>query len=487
MAFLAGAIAGGMVMGLLNGGEKDKTVIKQKIRNALTTDLRNEVQNINKILLKNSVDITNKVITEVAATIQQSATATNRFSSGDINMTDNAKFDLTQLTDLKFLGQATNQVFSESNVKNDLQAEITNSVLNNTLNQNDTMAKLKALNDILSRTTNEGGEQVLVDMVDSITSVFKPGKTTEKDINQIIDNELNIIIKNITINQNNVENIIESKVENIIKNMITTRCDQAVAIGNSFDSGNINMSKNAEFKLAQTSLLDAVATCVNTATNSVDIASAIIQSNENFLTNDTTNKNKVDASMDVTNTLKAIDERKSIINSLFGMIIGLIVVALIIGVIGFVLFKKKGGNLLGSDNPTTTTTTTTTVTPPGVIPSGWQPGMPLPPLPGMQFPPPLPGMQFPPPPPGGWPSGMQPPGGMQFPPPLPGMQFPPPLPGMQFPPPPPRGMQFPPPPPGGLPSPPGYGMPSPPGYGMPPPPPGYGMPPPYNKKFLFKK
>ncbi len=335
-------------MGALNGGEKDKTVLTQKVRNALTTDLENEVKNINKILIENSIKVTNEVISKINSTITIKGNTSSIASFGEINMSGNAEFDLTQYANLKWVAEATQTIVNDSNVKNDLQEKITNEVLNKTINENDTMAKLNALNDILSRDTNEGGEQVLVDMVDSITSIFKPGKTTEKDINQVIDNELNILIKNKTLNQNEIKNIITAEVKNIINNITEATCSQLMNTTNQFTSRDINMSENAKFKAGQTAMSDAVSTCINTASNSVDIANKIIQNNDNFIDNDTTNENKVDAALDVENTLKAIKEKTSIINGLKNMIIVIAIIigiCVVVGAIAGVIYVAKGGKI----------------------------------------------------------------------------------------------------------------------------------------------
>ncbi len=358
MAFL-GAMAGTMVLGALFGGEENTTVLTQKIRNGLTTDLANATKNVNDVILKNMIDITNEVISKVKANIQQQAISSNIVSVRDIKMSGNAKFTVDQTTDLKWQAQASQQIVIDANVKNDLQAQITNAVLNSTINQNDIMAKLNAVNDLLNRKTDEGGEHSLVSMVDSITSIFKAGKiSNDTEVNQEIDNQLNIIIKNTTINENKVQNIIESKVRNIIENITDTSCNQLMTTTNQFYARDIIMSDNAEYDVGQKSILDSVSLCIQTATTSVDLANAIIQSNDNFIKNTTDNKNKVDATMDVKNLIKNIDEKTSVINGLWRMII---MVAAIFGVVTLIvgiIYVAKGGKLPGlskieSNSPTT--------------------------------------------------------------------------------------------------------------------------------------
>ena len=341
-----GSMAGSMIMNAINGGgDKDKTELTQKVRNALTTDLTNEVQNMNNILLKNIVDITNEIVNKAVAEISQKAVSANRVRFDSLIMSGNSELDIKQISDLSWQAKASQEIVMDTNVRNDLQTKIINDVINNTLNQNETLAKLNALNDILNRKTDEGGEHTLTGMVDKITRMFKSGSLTEKKVNQIIENELNIMINNKTINQTQIQNIIESKVKTIIENITEASCNQLMTTVNEFIVDKIIMSDNAKFTVGQTALLNAVSLCINTATNNVDIANAIIQSNDNFLENKTTNENKVTSEMDVKNTLSAIDEKTSVINGLWKALASLVTLAIIAAAIGAFIFLKKGGKI----------------------------------------------------------------------------------------------------------------------------------------------
>ncbi len=383
---LAVGLVGGMVLGsLLGGGGGDRKALTQTIKNGLKTDLKNITENTNKILLENVINITNEVINKAEIKTDQYADTSNIVSVANIIMKDRSKFKINQENELNWKVTAAQTIITNANVRNDLQAEITNSVLNKTINQNETLSKLNAVNDLLKRSTDEGGEQIFANMVDKITEIFKPGKTTSEEINQIIENELSINILNQTINRNEVANIIKSEVKNIIESITTTTCNQLINVKNAFFAKDIILEGDAEFDLAQKAITDAVSTCINTATNSVDIANAIIQKNDNFITNDTSNKNKVTADMDVKNKITAIDEKTSVINGLWkslqGIVIAIIAIAIIGGVIFLFMKKKKTGSATITP-PTTTTTTTSFIQFPPLAPYNAAP----PP----QFPPPPP-------------------------------------------------------------------------------------------------
>ncbi len=341
-------LLGGMVLGALFGGDKEKSVTRQTVRNAITTSLKNEVQNINKILLKNTVDVTNKVVSKVEANIIQSASSANIFSGRDIIISGKGKFKLNQSSTLKYKAEASQKIIHDNNVRNDLQTEITNSVLNNTLNNNDIISKLTALNDLLSRKTDEGGEHIITDAIDSIVGIFKGPKTVEKEVEQKIDNILNTLVENKTINQNEVQNIIESKVQNIIENITQASCNQLMTTTNTFYARDIIITDDGQFDASQTAIGEAMALCINSATNNVDIANAIIQNNKSIIDNTTENENKVDSNMDVKNILKEIDEKTSIINGLWKMIIIVAIVigiCVVIGAIAGVIYVSKGGKI----------------------------------------------------------------------------------------------------------------------------------------------
>jgi hypothetical protein len=157
-------------------------------------------------------------------------------------------------------------------------------------------ASLQAASDLTAVSKDAGGLEKMVGdamkMVSDMGNTIAGGQIS-KDQETTIRNKLKASIKNVSINENNIKNIIENTVNTNIVQNTTSSCKSNINANNAINIDGLIAAKNGgKISVMQSALVDSLAKCVIDAANTGQISKAIITEGALGVVNDNQNTNK---------------------------------------------------------------------------------------------------------------------------------------------------------------------------------------------------
>jgi hypothetical protein len=337
-------------------GGKSTKEIEMEITNEISSNFSNMTHNINDMVNSSITNISNTIINETATEINQATGGANIFRlSGGLNMSGDSVFNVNQTVDVKATNQAVVNIVNDTEMMKDLQSKITSEVMNKIMNDSAAQSQLKAVNELTNKKVNEGGDALIAKAMDAFNSFASTltGGETREDISQKITNKITTNIQNTTINENIIKNIIENNIETIIKNVSKNSCIANTSTSNEIViDGGVRMSGKATANFSQVANVVALNSCLIDQSNKVKIAEKLATSTDILATNDTTNKNKAEAKMDVENKAENADEQKSALvagmDAMKWVVIAIVIAVAIGGCVLLFFVFKTNSSIFGS-------------------------------------------------------------------------------------------------------------------------------------------
>ena len=131
-------------------------------------------------------------------------------------------------------------------------------------------------------------------MMSGMANAATGGKIS-KDQETTIRNKMKASIKNVSINENNIKNIIENIVNTNITQNTTSTCQSNINANNTIDTqdGAIAAKNGGKITIRQSAAVDSLAKCIVDTANTTQISTAIISEGAAGAVNDTQNKVKI--------------------------------------------------------------------------------------------------------------------------------------------------------------------------------------------------
>ena len=278
-------------------GGKNSTEVKKIIETELETEIINETTNINNILAETITETTMAVAVNISNKITQNVAGTNLIVAREmIADGPNSLVDLDQQISMETVQKAVIQISSDSQTQAKLANELSQDILNKTKNDSAMQASLQAASDLTSLSKDAGGlEKMVADtmtmMSDMTNSVVGGEISSEQETT--IRNTLKASIKNVTINQNDITNIVKNIVNTNITQNTNSTCESNINATNKIIlEEDIRATNGGVIKVGQSARVKGLVDCVIKAANTAEITSAIVNEGSLGATTDNENINK---------------------------------------------------------------------------------------------------------------------------------------------------------------------------------------------------
>jgi len=282
------------------GGSQSRESVKKTIETEIQTEIVNETTNINNILAQTITTTTMNVTNNVANSITQAVGGTNLITARGITADGaNSVVDLDQSITMKTIQDAVMKIKQDSGAQSELANKLTQDIIAKTKNDSAMSASLQAASNLTSLSKDAGGIEKLVsdtmNMMSGMANAATGGKIS-KDQETTIRNKMKASIKNVSINENNIKNIIENIVNTNITQNTTSTCQSNINPNNTIDAqdGAIAAKNGGKITIRQSAAVDSLAKCIVDTANTTQISTAIISEGATGAVNDTQNTNKAD-------------------------------------------------------------------------------------------------------------------------------------------------------------------------------------------------
>lgn len=314
------------------GGGNSTMMIKNAINQTLTNNVNNYNEAVNKVATKTAENF----VSRQASTTQNSQAGSTVDDNNIYNIGTGAKnIDLSQqiiqeATITSMANFTTNQT-TKTNVTDELNKQIDNALKT----ENDQDAVMKAQNTLQTSKENDGGMSgMLRDLTDAATAMLGGGNTT-----QDIENEINSIITNNTINSNVIKSGISTSANKDVSALAESSCNvnQVGAIDREGDTFNINdYTENVD--ISQSIKQTAFGKCITDAYSLQDNMTGISNTETTNMSNVTEEINKLKEQMDTDNAEHYTDTQKNFLSSIMNGVV-IIAIVCIVGGIAIVFLK----------------------------------------------------------------------------------------------------------------------------------------------------
>lgn len=328
------------------GGKQSSKVTEIDIQNEINIELTNETTNITKILNETVTNITSNIITKRASEIRISQGNDQRIEITEIYVGENANFKIFQTISTKYINEAVVQISSDTTALTDMANTIITDIQNKLKNNSDLQSSLKTANSLKSTTTDDGGIASMVRIVgDVIKTALSSGDImTEENITKI-KNIVKTVLKNITINDTSINNIIRNTVTSNIEKNDKSMCIFSFTNNQQINFGRVVVDRNAKFELSQILSVDSYNTCIIEIIDTTSLTNSMTNAQTNNSISDITHDSIVKAVNDAKNTIVKEEVYKDPFVTIFSNLGNNGYIVCIMFIIAFVfmgLLKKKG-------------------------------------------------------------------------------------------------------------------------------------------------
>lgn len=336
--------------GLFCGSEPNKMKLKNEINQRFSNNIENDIITATKEINT----IINTAVEEIITTTTITGDASSDLSQALIltdSLIEDSTLNFNFNSDAKSKQNQFAYVMKNTTSINDIRTKIIDDIKSKAAGNTDFKALLASMNSA-NNNQSELTQGEMNNMINKLTGLFDYS-STNTNITNVVDTELQNIIKNRTSN----ENFIENTVNTLFK---TNKID---------DSNNACLAKSAGDQLASISkstirkstlnvnfnmMIDTVSLCT---TNSIVTNSSLKKALTDLKnTQDTSTESKISASvtMKMTNSATNISEEKttSFVNSFFDMVMYIGIAGIVLlTVVAIVFLLRKGPKPhTGSDN-----------------------------------------------------------------------------------------------------------------------------------------
>ncbi len=322
MAEILVGLAVGAIFGALASNNKD--TIKKTIENTVENYIKQTNKNVFNILNESTINISSEIINTQKSELQQEIGSGNNINIGNVTLKNGAIIDSRQSTELSIYSTALINVIND----NELSAKMTQSIINDItskITQNaDLQNDLKAVNNIEKTKRVEGEFNNLIDKL--------AGSLKSTDDETTIRNKIMNSFEQIDETEVNLTDIVNNYIKTKIDNNSINNCLSKSSLYNNADLKNLVIDGSTLY-VTQTALENNFYSCY--LTNMVNNTTMTDFIKETYSKTDTQTGQGASAknTMDVTNTIKTLEEQTSIITAMLNTIIYVIAVIAILGFI----------------------------------------------------------------------------------------------------------------------------------------------------------
>lgn len=340
-------------------GNKDDSETKVIIRNEINTEIQNTTSNINKILNETMNTTVSNIVQKNATEIKMSTSAGNTASFGDIELTGDVDIDISQKAIVEATSKAIISLVQSTEQLAELASQMQQDIANKLKNDSGMKAAMDAAAKLKEAEKQGGGPEQMVDSIlKTVKDMTRVGGSSSNKTTQDIKNSIMMKIKNTTINENNINNIVKNHIENNITKVNASSCNIDVSGSNVLTFSKIKASGNAKLKVSQELLITAFNDCVIEQLDTTTLTTKVTDLKTTKSEADTANISKVDSELKAKTELEKTKEAESGImksvdnlvdnvadvskSAIAGSTIILIVGVVAVGIVA-VIFLKSGG------------------------------------------------------------------------------------------------------------------------------------------------
>jgi hypothetical protein len=310
-------------------GNKSEKEIRTMISNEINVQIQNHTENINNIFNQTTTKIATDMVNEAAAKIDIKTITSNLLKAKDITAVGSS-ITIEQQAQVQATNQAIISIVADQSKMNELANKIATDVANKSQNDQQLKASLDAVNKIGENTKNAGGPEQMVDKVmtaltDSIAALTGIGGSDSTKAITDIKNKINTQITNVTVNKQDVKNIVENVVTSSFKQAAEAKCDLNTDTNQTIDVGNITalalQGKSADVNIKQSVSVTAFNTCLIKMEMGQKVTDKLMNGYEFKSASDTTNTSKVDSGLKAESEITKKTEQESAIMKSFDNLI----------------------------------------------------------------------------------------------------------------------------------------------------------------------
>jgi hypothetical protein len=293
MAWLAAGLVGGAILGGLLGG---KSEIKIEIDNELNNIVNNTLINVVKIVTQSVVKVTSTILQEQIATVDSKDSGTNIFNMNNVQILDGAKISINQINEIKSTVSAVFNIIQDVELINKIQENIKNDVTA-VLNQNATLQNdVRNAAYINAAKATSGEANALVGVLKSFSDGMFGGN--KQNVTQTIRNKVRNELTNLTRNETDISNYIETVLNTKIEQRTINECFKSTSGYNIITWENVIISgKDTSIDVIQKNVLESYFSCFISST----LSTKVLQDVSIGILNES--KVKTDQGIDVKNKL----------------------------------------------------------------------------------------------------------------------------------------------------------------------------------------
>jgi hypothetical protein len=330
MAEILIGIAVGALFGAVAAGNND--VIKKTIENTVENYIKQTNKNVFNILNKSTMDISSEIINTQKSELEQQIGSGNYIDIGNVTIRNGSSIVSNQTSELSTYSTALINVMNDNELSASMTQQIINDITQKITKNADLQNDLKAVNNIEKTKKTEGEFNKLIDAI--------AGDLKSTDDQTTIKNKIMNRLEQIDETEINLTDIVNNYVKTKIDNNSINNCLSKTSSYNNANLRNLVIEDASNIYLSQTTLENNFYSCY--LTNIVNNTSMIDFIKETHTKTDQQSDQGASAknTMDVTNTIKTLEETTSIITAMLNTIIYVIAV---IAILGFIILVGVPG------------------------------------------------------------------------------------------------------------------------------------------------
>lgn len=325
------------------GGKSSTEINRTTIETEINVEIENETKNITNILNETITDTTMNVITENAQKIETKIGGGNTLRVGEmIADGEGSVIDINQAISIESVATAAANLTQDASALSSLASKMSNDVSNKVQNDSAAQASMKQVAALKNTKESAGGINDMLGQVTKMMSgMLAVGDKCDKTTETTIRNKMKTSLKNMTINENDIKNIVKNSFNTSITQKNTASCQLDIQTNNTIEADRIVAKKGGKISVAQSSVVKSVSNCIIGAAQTSKLVNDIAASGVSTGTNDTSNKNAATSSMDSNSSITKSDISKDAIGDMFKSFAGSassIAMIALLGPIGIVIF-----------------------------------------------------------------------------------------------------------------------------------------------------
>jgi hypothetical protein len=353
-----------MVLNWFSGRQnKERTNIN--IKNALSTNIKLTVENVNETLNKSLTEITTNVINKATTTSESKTTTTavgeNIARGLNLSASAGGVTRITQEADARVKLEAIINIIANNESKNTTANEIASELTKKVSQDGEAKAKVmqaakldqiskqqQGIENMMNNITNTIGDTIQ-GLVDGLT-----GGSSDTEINQTIEQTINTsfenAIKNVTIDENEVINRINTAVTNEFNNLTVDECMGSARASNILEQSKAHASDGGVIDFVQKASAESISKCLIDRKIGNSAFSSIVNDASFKAMSETEQKAKTDAEADQDAEMTIEEEITSGIADMWKNLMKMIgpliiIIPIIIGlvILGAIVFFVFGG------------------------------------------------------------------------------------------------------------------------------------------------